>query len=154
MNIRKANMNDFDALLDLHLQLEDSEIDFDSNLKPHAFATEEGKKKIKRGIYDKDFILLVCEDKEGTVVGFIDGEIINTPLVYYDNIASLNHICVDREYRRRGIGDLLFLAFYDEVVKRNAKYIKVLAFPQNKPAISFYKKHHLLEYSVYYQRKI
>ena len=48
MTIRKANINDFKALLDLHLQIEDTEIFFDSNLKPHAFATDEGKKKIKK----------------------------------------------------------------------------------------------------------
>ncbi len=48
MTIRKANINDFEGILDLHLQIEDTEIFFDSNLKPHAFATDGGKKKIKK----------------------------------------------------------------------------------------------------------
>ena len=154
MNIRKGNDYDFEALLDLHLQLEDSEVIFDSNLRPHAFATEEGREKIRQGIQAKDFILLVCENEFGKVVGFVDGEIIDSSLVYYEKIASLNHICVDRNYRRRGIADMLYSAFVEEVLKQEAKYIRVLAFPQNKPAISFYQKHHLLEYSVYYQKKI
>ena len=49
---------------------------------------------------------------------------------------------------------MLYSSFLEEVLKQNAKYIRVLAFPQNKPAISFYRKHHLLVYSVYYQKKI
>ena len=57
MTIRKANINDFKALLDLHLQIEDTEIFFDSNLKPHAFATDEGKKKIKKQIKDENYIV-------------------------------------------------------------------------------------------------
>ena len=154
MTIRKANINDFEYLLDLHLQIEDTEIFFDSNLKPHAFATNEGKKKIKKQINDESYILLVCEGNNNQVVGFIDGEVMEPFIVYYEKVAFLNHICVDKKYRRKGIGDLLFLAFQDEVAKQNAKYIRVLAFPQNTPAVSFYNKHNLLEYSVYYQKKI
>ena len=154
MIIRKANINDFEDLLGLHLQIEDTEISFDSNLKPHAFDTDEGKKKIKKQIKDENYILLVCEENNNQVVGFIDGEVMEPSIVYYDKVAFLNHICVDKKYRRKGIGDLLFLAFQDEVAKQNAKYIRVLAFPKNTPAVSFYNKHNLLEYSVYYQKKI
>ena len=74
------------------------------------------------------------------MLGFIDGEVIEPSIVYYDKVAFLNHICVDKKYRRKGIGDLLFLAFQDEIIRQNAKYIRILAFPQNIPAVSFYKK--------------
>lgn len=97
---------------------------------------------------------MVCEDNNNQVLGFIDGEVIEPSIVYYDKVTFLNHICVDKKYRRKGIGDLLFLSFQDEVIRQNAKYIRVLAFPQNKSAVSFYNKHNLLEYSVYYQKKI
>lgn len=45
MTIRKANINDFEGILDLHLQIEDTEIFFDSNLKPHALLLMEERKK-------------------------------------------------------------------------------------------------------------
>ena len=85
----------------------------------------------------KIILCLVCEDNNNQVLGFIDGEVIEPSIVYYDKVAFLNHICVDKKYRRKGIGDLLFLAFQDEVAKQNAKYIRVLAFPQTHQQFLF-----------------
>ena len=45
MKIRKVKIEDFTDILKLQLQLEDVEICFDNNLKPHCYETEEGKQK-------------------------------------------------------------------------------------------------------------
>lgn len=46
MNIRNGTIEDFDEILNLQLQLEDAEIEFDNNLKKHCFNTEKGKELI------------------------------------------------------------------------------------------------------------
>lgn len=44
MKIRKVKQEDFDDILYLQLQLEDSEIIFDDNLKEHCYETKKVKK--------------------------------------------------------------------------------------------------------------
>lgn len=43
MNIRKVNKEDFDDILNLQLQLEDTEIKFDCNFKERCYETIKGK---------------------------------------------------------------------------------------------------------------
>lgn len=154
MNIRKGTMKDYDALLDLHLQLEAAEIQFDSNLVANCYSTEIGRERLKKRIRKRNSILLVCENDDGKVIGFVDGEVMNNAWWYHEKIAMLDYICVDKDYRRRGIAQMLFLEFEKKIYESGAKYIKLLAFPKNIPAVNFYKKHGLMEYSVYYQKKI
>ena len=47
MNIRKVLISDFEDILRLQLQLEDTEIVFDDNLVSHCYDTEEGRKKLE-----------------------------------------------------------------------------------------------------------
>lgn len=154
MNIRKGTIKDYDALLDLHLQLEAAEIQFDSNVLPDCFATDKGRNRLMKRIRKRNSVLLVCENDAGKVIGFVDGEVMDNAWWYHEKVAMLDYICVDKNYRRKGIANMLFLEFEQKVHEQGAKYIKLLAFPKNTPAINFYKKHGLMEYSVYYQKKI
>lgn len=154
MNIRKGTIKDYDSLLYLHLQLEKAEIKFDSNVLPNCFATDRGMLKLKQRIRKRNSILLVYENDEGKVVGFVDGEVINKAWWYREKVAKLDYICGDEKYRRQGIAHMLFTGFENKAYNQGAKYIKLLAFPKNTPVINFYKKHGLMEYSVYYQKEI
>ncbi len=60
MNIRKVNKEDFDDILNLQLQLEDTKIKFDCNLKERCYETIKGKEKLKNRINNKKtfFMLL------------------------------------------------------------------------------------------------
>ncbi len=49
---------------------------------------------------------------------------------------------------------LLLKKFEEEIKKMGAKYIQILAFSNNNPAIDLYKKYGYKEYSVYYSKKI
>ena len=44
MNIRKVNIDDFDDILNLQLQLEDVEVKFDTNLKKNVLQLIKEKK--------------------------------------------------------------------------------------------------------------
>lgn len=60
INIRKVNKEDFDDILNLQLQLEDTEIKLDCNLKERCYETIKGKEKLKNRINNKKtfFMLL------------------------------------------------------------------------------------------------
>lgn len=154
MKIRKGTINDYDEILKLQRQLEAAEVIFDNNLTEKCYYMDKGKEKLRKRIEDKEIIFLVATNKENKVVGFIDGKVPADEWWYKDIVAYLNHLCVDMEYRKRGIAQLLLNYFEQEVKKKGAKYIRLLAFPNNIPAISFYKKNDFIEYSTYYNKKI
>lgn len=154
MNIRKGTMKDYEEVLRLLTQLEEVEVKLDSNLRIGYFETEEGKVAAKKSLRKHNVIFLVAEDDNNCVAGFIFGKVSRNVWWNYQPVAFINDFVVDSGYRRQGIGEMLFLEFEKTAKKQGASYIRLLAFPTNTSAINFYKKHGLMEYSVYYQRKI
>lgn len=154
MNIRKVSVDDFDEILELQLQLEDTEIVFDDNLKKHFYDTEKGRKRLKKRISDKNNIFFVATTDDNKIVGFIDGNIPEDEWWYIDEVVYLDHICVDSNYRKQGIGTMLLNEFVKAAKEKGAKHIRLLAFHNNKPAVSFYKGNSFVEYSMYYNKKL
>ena len=153
MKIRKVLISDFEDILRLQLQLEDAEVVFDNNLVKHCYDTEEGRKKLKKRIRAKSNIFFVMED-DNKIVGFIDGSVPEDEWWYKEKVAYIDHLCVDSSYRNKGIATELMAEFENVAKEIGAKYIRLLAFPNNKPAVTFYKKNGFLEYSTYYGKHI
>jgi len=150
--IRKATICDFDSIQKLNLQIEEAELPFDSNLIEDCILKEKGIQDLKKSIKNKKNTYLVAViDNE--IVGFIDGKILDA-WYYKEKVGFLSHLCVDKEYRRCGIGTKLLNEFTEEMKLQGAKFIKLNAFPKNTAAISFYHKYNFLEYSVYYQKEL
>lgn len=154
MIIRKVNRDDFDYILCLQLQLEDAEISFDTNLKNHSYETNKGKEKIKKRINDNNNIFFVAVNEENKPIGFIDGKIPDDEWWYKKKVAYIDYLCVDEKYRQNRVATVLLNEFEQTAKKRGANYIRLLAFPKNKPAINFYKKNGFSEYSTYYNKQI
>ena len=154
MNIRKVNKGDFDDILNLQLQLEDTEIMFDCNLKERCYETNKGKEKLKNRINNEKNIFYVVVNENNKVIAFIDGNISDDEWWYKDSVAYLNHICVDESYRNRGVAKMLLKKFEETARQKGAHYVRLLAFHQNEPAISFYKNNGFAEYSTYYNKKL
>lgn len=154
MNIRKGTIKDYESILKLLSQMEEVEVELDSNLRIGYFETEEGKIATKKSLRKRNVIFLVAEDDSHCVIGFIFGKVLKNVWWNSQPVAFINDFVVDSVYRRKGIGKMLFLEFEKIAKEQDASYIRLLAFPTNIPAVNFYKKYGLLEYSTYYQKKI
>lgn len=153
MNIRKAETKDFDSILKLQLELEDTEVKFDSNLIERCYETNEGKKRLIKRIKSKAQVFLVAESNN-EIVGFIDGRIMEETIWYKEKVGILEHICVKKENRRNNVASNLLKEFESRLISMGAKYIQILAFPNNKPAMDLYKKYGYDMYSVYLSKRI
>ncbi len=153
MDIRKAEMKDFDAILKLQLELEDTECKFDTNLIERCYDTKVGKKKLEKKIKSKTQVFLVAKSNN-EVVGFIDGRIMDEAIWYKEKVGILEHICVGKEHRKNNVALSLMKEFELKMKTNGAKYIQILAFLNNEPAINLYKKQGYKEYSVYYSKKL
>ena len=94
----------------------------------------------------------MVEDEK--VVGFIDGYVPDDEWWYKEKVAYIDHLCVDKDYRNRGIATRLVAKFEEEALKKEARYVKLQAFPQNIPAITFYNKNKFECYSSFYIKEL
>ena len=154
MKIRRVKKDDFDDILHLQLQLEDAEISFDANLKFHCYETTKGKEKIKKRINDNNNIFFVAVNEENKIIGFIDGKVPDDEWWYKKKVAYIDYLCVDEKNRNNRVATVLLNEFEKKAKEKGAKYIRLLAFPKNKPAINFYKKNGFSEYSTYYNKQL
>lgn len=112
MIIRKAEKKDFDSILKLQLELEDTECKFDSNLIERCYDTKDGRKRLKERIQNNKYVFLVAESNN-EIVGFIDGRIMDEAIWYKEKVGILERICVLKENRRKNIASNLLKENYE-----------------------------------------
>lgn len=111
---------------------------------------------VELAIYEKepDAVTATLEDyyndfEEGvfkTLVAEINGEVVGMMLYYMvystwkGKMVYLDDFVVNKQYRRSGVGQLLYNQFILESKKMGAKLVKWQVLDWNEPAINFYKK--------------
>ncbi len=152
MNIRKAKIEDYDKIIELYKELYDAEKIFDKNLSSTYNVSEKQKEEIQKRIKSRKEIFLVAEEDD-KIIGLIDGYIIDNSN-HIEKVGYLDHLCVNKKYRKLGIGENLIQEFSNKMKNKNVTYLKLNAFEKNLPAIALYEKLGFEEYSIYYMKKI
>lgn len=152
MNIRKAKIEDYDKIIELYKELYDAEKIFDKNLSSTYNVSEKQKEEIQKRIKSRKEIFLVAEEDD-KIIGLIDGYIIDNSN-HIEKVGYLDHLCVNKKYRKLGIGENLIEEFSNKMKSKNVTYLKLNAFEKNLPAIALYEKLGFEEYSIYYMKKI
>ena len=81
---------------------------------------------------------LVAEKGDGTVVGFVMGEIYMGEYGIFEEQATLDTIGVDPDYQRRGIGEMLIREFVDHLKTLGVKKIFTLVNWNDSGLIRFF----------------
>lgn len=152
MNIRKAKIEDYDKIIELYKELYDAEKIFDKNLSSTYNVSEKQKEEIQKRIKSRKEIFLVAEEDD-KIIGLIDGYIIDNSN-HIEKVGYLDHLCVNKKYRKLRIGENLIQEFSNKMKNKNVTYLKLNAFEKNLPAIALYEKLGFEEYSIYYMKKI
>ena len=137
MFIRKAEIKDLERVQELNNQLFDLEIaNFDEYLIKNWPLSNEGRNYFLNAIKESCVLVAESDDK---VVGYLLAEKVDIP--YYNfKIAELCNMCVDKDYRRMGIGEKLYLEFEKHFRAKDITHFIVTASFKNESAKSFYKK--------------
>lgn len=152
INIRKANLEDLNAIQQLNNNLFELEFNnFDETLKQGWTFEKEGKEYFEYMI--KNEIVFVAELEE-KIVGYLAGSICEQISYITETFAELDNMCIDDEYRRFGIGTLLINEFKKYCKGKNIQNIKVTASAKNSRAIQFYVKNGFEDYNITLKYKI
>jgi ribosomal protein S18 acetylase RimI-like enzyme len=139
--IREMHEQDTARISDLMAQL-DELFHSGHDISPEAIASTFEKIKVHKGIY-KNYVA-VLDDK---IVGFISA-IVYKSFFHTGGTALINELIVDKDFRGRGIGELLINKIKVLAHIQNFNEIEVSTTLENKKAIAFYKKNGFVDESV------
>lgn len=132
IKIRFADKTDMSAVLNLIQELADYE---------HASheVSNSVEQLIEEGFGEQPAFECLVAEYESTILGFA---IFYTAYsTWKGKVLYLEDICVKENYRRKGIGQLLFEKLIDLSKERKVKRFAWQVLNWNKPAIEFYKKY-------------
>lgn len=128
MNIRLMKADDFDAVVRIDEKvLKDSRHDY-------------YKAKFEKLFDSKDYVpvSLVAEKEDGTVVGFVMGELYMGQYGIFQEEATLDTIGVDPDCQHQGIGARLITEFVDHLKRMGVKKINTLVTWNDSRLIQFF----------------
>jgi len=138
MTIRIANIKDIDKILELEDQI------FQLHFKARPDWIERNPKNYeyrKRTIESNNSKIFLAEENN-EIIGFCIINISETKNhhMYYDMInIEIDNICIDENYRQKGIGKKLFEEVKKFAKEKGAKFIELSVWEFNKNAIDFYE---------------
>ncbi len=140
IKIAFLGVEDYPQVLRLFRQLHKTH----SDLRPDFYLASDIP--ITQERYEKIF-----EDPENRVIGAMDGEKLvgmcflfwrfrNNPLCVPRKIAYMDDICVDEEYRKQGIGEMICQEAFRIAREKKAVGAELSVWDCNQSAVAFYRK--------------
>jgi len=129
IKIRLMKADDFDAVVGIVLKVSEASRQTYYDLK---------FEKLFRSV-DYLPVSLVAEKNDGTLVGFVMGELYQGEDGIFPEEAILDAVCVDPDCRNRGIGGQLMTEFSDHLRKVGVQKLNTMADPNNPQMLRFFK---------------
>jgi predicted N-acetyltransferase YhbS len=132
INIRLMKADDFEAVVGIDEKV------------LTVSRTEYYELKFDKLFKTKDYVpvSLVAEKEDGTVVGFVMGELYIGEYGIFQEAATLDTIGVDPHYQHRGIGEQLINEFVDHLRKVGVEKINTLVDWNDAKLIHFFSANH------------
>ena len=136
MIIRDAEAKDAAKLDWLLTQLIRDEAQYDSNLEPTCVAADNYGSKIGLNGHK----LLLIEEDDGQIVGFLYGFLCHVPGIWRSPVAFLDALFIEVQHRRKGYASRLIAAFRAYARENGACRIELKVVAGNDPAVKLYQK--------------
>jgi ribosomal protein S18 acetylase RimI-like enzyme len=132
IKIRLMKAEDFDAVVGIDEKV------------LQASRPEYYEMKFEKLFGSKDYVpaSLVAEEEDGTVVGFVMGELYMGEYGIFREKATLDTIGVDPDHQHRGIGERLINEFLDHLKKLGAQKVQTLVDWNDTRLIHFFSANH------------
>jgi ribosomal protein S18 acetylase RimI-like enzyme len=132
IKIRLMKAEDFDAVVEIDGQVLQAS-------RPQYY-----EMKFEKLFGSKDYVpaSLVAEEEDGTVVGFVMGELYMGEYGIFQEKATLDTIGVDPAHQHRGIGERLINEFLDHLKKLGVQKVQTLVDWNDARLIHFFSANH------------
>ncbi len=140
MEIRKADLNDFNELLKLKLESKEEERKFNNSLKPVEDVKDYYRTYLRNDLGSDWRAVFIAEDNN-SMIGLAVGKIYRTLMVAgYERSGYLSNVYVKKEYRRKGVAFKLTKEILKWFKQKGAVNVTLEIYPDNTAAEGLYKK--------------
>ena len=142
--IRKATVDDIEALRGLYLALEEDGVRY----QPEHFVIGERTDEFFQNIFDSDTQDILVADIDGLAVGFVHVMILQQKKVSClkpQTVVYMQDLCVREDMRNNKIGAKLVRAAKDYGKEHKADFIRTQVFPGNVDGMRFYERNGFCE---------
>ncbi len=147
LSVHPARRDDLAQVAQLWRQLNDYHATFGSSWETVATAESDFCESLERGLGNRQLVLLVARDDE-RVVGYCHGIVKMNPALWCERrVGNIVSICVDPEYRSRGVGERLIEATLAAFRERGLERVETLVASQNDAALRFWSRVGLLPHA-------
>ena len=154
MLIRRANLNDIQAISKLGDILLKYDHDFDPTINLNWLEEPDGLDFIKKRITNTDGIVLLAL-VDDIIVGYLMGGLIDPePYRIPQRLAELEEVIVHNDYRGQDIGSELINHFFTWCNEHQASRARVVVSADNARAISLYRHFAFQDYDLILEKKL
>jgi len=155
MKIRKTKLKDKNQVRKILTDLLLHDLPFDENIDPEWTKTKRWDEDFESIFKDNDSLSLVVEES-GEIVGYLSGVLQFTQIYYKQTLkmASIETIIVNKNFRRKGIGEKLVEKFERWARDNGCDKTTVTPNYYNVLGNNFYKKVGFKELDIKYQKNI
>ena len=137
--IRKAELEDIDAIAELAKQLADYHRKLDRYYKPGSETESEFKKFLARNMGRRNTRVLVAEI-DGRIIGYFIGKIERpNPCFVPEKIGKISDAFIKEKYRKSGTGRAMFSELLKWFRKKGIKHIELSVDSRNKLGIKVWQ---------------
>jgi ribosomal protein S18 acetylase RimI-like enzyme len=146
MNIRLAIHDDINAINDLYTEF----FAYNAEQQPKYYVAARERGEYPASVLNSDKGDIIVAETENMIVGFVHVEEDVTPP--YPSVLSHKFVCivdfiVNKQYRKKGIGQLLMQEVKHWAQSRNLEYIELMVLENNNIGKSFYEREHFMTVS-------
>lgn len=140
MEIRKADLKDFDELLKLKLESKEEERKFNNSLKPVQDVKDYYEVYLRNDL-SSDWRAVFVAEENNSMIGLAVGKIYRTLRVAgHERSGYLSNVYVKKEFRRKGIGLELTKEILNWFKQKGSTNVTLEIYPGNTAAVGLYQK--------------
>jgi len=140
IRVRRAELGDLEVILDLWQEMMDYHALLDLRFRPTQNARSHFRTTLKEWMADDTQRVFVATD-DGRIVGYTIGRIVeNPPIMELRYLGHVSDICVALEWRRRGIGRMLFAALCRWFHQQGLPVVQLSVAAQNPVSQAFWRE--------------
>ena len=153
INIRKATVKDFETIQSFQKKLSEYEAQFTNEFNINWAYSEKGKFFFERHIKGRNVFTLVAVD-EKKLIGYLAVTIKKTDFRNRNKLALLDHLFVNEDYRKKGVGNMLIEEAVKKLRERKVPRFQLYVLKDNINAIDFYNKNKFKEFILIMEKDI
>ncbi len=154
MIIRRATLDDFEALKEIKLLSKKEELKYSESIRPIEDNKEDYFRYLKKDLFYKSRGVFIAVDSSKVIALILAQWFKPLPISKFKKKGYISNLYILEEYRKKGIAKKLIKKAEEWLKDAGTQHISLEIHVDNKPALDLYKKLGYEDYTLKLSKKI